>query len=310
MDNGSKKRKADLDEQVKGGKNKRARASFFWAVQLRRISGDCLGIGKKQWDVVRKEGAVDQRAIQPGDTGIWATCAMKKEAKSVFDLQVLFQEYATKLYGPEQRSGVAADEGSVAEGDIEAEIDKELADIRKPITKTLFASVKLDTQCLIFFKTCHPVEPVNFIERICQDTANGVQLQNCRYIKRLTPITATEKANAKGLEAVAKQVLAPHFHGEEQAPKKFAIRPSIRNNQELTRDEVIRTVASIVGPGHKVDLHGYDLLIIVEIYKNVVGMSVVGSEFEKLKRFNLEELRHTSDGTAPPPKSKEILEDE
>jgi tRNA acetyltransferase TAN1 len=49
--------------------------------------------------------------------------------------------------------------------------------------------------------------------------------------------------------------------------KKFAIRPSIRNNKELTRDEVIRTVAAIVGPGHKVDLHGYDLLILVEIYK-------------------------------------------
>jgi hypothetical protein len=48
---------------------------------------------------------------------------------------------------------------------------------------------------------------------------------------------------------------------------KFAIRPSIRNNKELTRDEVIKTVASIVGPGHKVDLQGYDLLILVEIYK-------------------------------------------
>ena len=32
------------------------------------------------------------RAIQPGDTGIWATCAMKKEAKSVNDLRDLFQE--------------------------------------------------------------------------------------------------------------------------------------------------------------------------------------------------------------------------
>lgn len=30
--------------------------------------------------------------IQPGDTGIWATCAMNKEAKSVTDLRDLFQE--------------------------------------------------------------------------------------------------------------------------------------------------------------------------------------------------------------------------
>ena len=32
------------------------------------------------------------RAIQAGDAGIWATCAMKKEAKSVVDLRDLFQE--------------------------------------------------------------------------------------------------------------------------------------------------------------------------------------------------------------------------
>jgi hypothetical protein len=34
----------------------------------------------------------ESRAIQPGDTGIWATCSMKKEAKSVSDLRDLFQE--------------------------------------------------------------------------------------------------------------------------------------------------------------------------------------------------------------------------
>jgi hypothetical protein len=35
----------------------------------------------------------------------------------------------------------------------------------------------------------------------------------------------------------------------------------------MKRDEVIKTVAAAVGPGHKVDLKGYDLLILVEIYK-------------------------------------------
>jgi hypothetical protein len=35
---------------------------------------------------------VDPRALQPGDIGIWATCAMKKEAKTVGDLRDLFEE--------------------------------------------------------------------------------------------------------------------------------------------------------------------------------------------------------------------------
>jgi hypothetical protein len=52
-----------------------------------------------------------------------------------------------------------------------------------------------------------------------------------------------------------------------KTPWQFAIRPSIRNNKEFTRDEVIKTIAAAVGSGHKVDLQGYDLLILVEIYQ-------------------------------------------
>ncbi|KAH6859986.1 hypothetical protein AA0119_g12058 [Alternaria tenuissima] len=255
--------------------------------------------GKRNWDMPRR-GGIQSRAIKPGDAGIWATCAMKKEAKSVSDLRDLFQEYATTLYGTAESNGTAAEDSSDSEGgDIEAEIKKELADIRKPATKPLFTSLKLDTQCLMFFRTRSPIEPVTFVHKICQDIANGAQPKNLRYVKRLTPITATDKATPQGLEAVAKEVLAPHFHGADQVGKKFAIRPSIRNNKEFLRDGVINTIAAAVGPGHKVDLKNYDLLVLVEIYKNVLGMSVVGPDFEKLKRFNIEELRQPLSSVKP-----------
>ncbi|EMD96796.1 hypothetical protein COCC4DRAFT_142410 [Bipolaris maydis ATCC 48331] len=274
----TRKRKADSGERQAGG-NKRVK-------------------GKKNWEMPRRD--MSNRAIQAGDAGIWATCSMKKEAKSVADLRDLFQEYATKLYGTTECSETAAgDDSDSEEGDIEAQISKELADIRNPTTKPLFTSVKLDTQCLVFFRTRSPLEPVSFVHKICQDIADGAQPRNLSYVKRLTPITATEKATHQGLESVAKQVLAPHFHGPDQAGKKFAIRPSIRNNKEFLRDDVIKTIAATVGPGHKVDLKAYDLLIIVEIYQNVIGMSVVGPDFEKLKRFNIEELRQPISSTAP-----------
>jgi tRNA acetyltransferase TAN1 len=67
------------------------------------------------------------------------------------------------------------------------------------------------------------VEPVTFVEKICRDLAAGVKVQNCRYVKRLTPITAIDKATASGLEAVAKEVLAPHFHGEHVKGKKVSL---------------------------------------------------------------------------------------
>lgn len=61
--------------------------------------------------------------------------------------QLMDAQYATKLYGEQAVNGTADDEDSDAGGDIEAEINKELADIRKPTVKPLFTSVKLDTQC-------------------------------------------------------------------------------------------------------------------------------------------------------------------
>lgn len=157
------------------------------------------------------------------------------------DWALTYLQYATKLYGEQAVNGTVEDEDSDAGGDIEAEINKELADIRKPIVKPLFTSVKLDTQCckratqsmttrrirltlvVVFFKTRAPVEPVSFVHKICQDTADGVQHKNCRFVKRLTPITGIEKANEKGLETVAERILAPHFHGESNAGKKVRL---------------------------------------------------------------------------------------
>jgi len=46
--------------------------------------------GKKRWEMPRR-GNAEARQINPGDVGIWATCAMKKEAPTVADLRDLFQ---------------------------------------------------------------------------------------------------------------------------------------------------------------------------------------------------------------------------
>jgi len=173
----------------------------------------------------------------------------------------------------------------------------------------------------MFFRCRAPVEPVSFVHAICED-ASMADRKRSRHVKRLTPISFTGKATERGLEEVAQQVLAPHFHQAGSGSKKvctwtrvmlrscvsyyipskavarslcmrslcmpcnigtfvigrparfanicweqFAIRPNIRNHNILTRDFVIQNVASAVGPGHKVDLKNYDVLILVEIYK-------------------------------------------
>lgn len=64
------------------------------------------------------------------------------------------------------------------------------------------------------------MEPVSFVHSICKDALNGVQPKRSRFVKRLTPITLVGKATEAGLAEVAKEILAPHFHGSNVESKK------------------------------------------------------------------------------------------
>ncbi|QIX00172.1 hypothetical protein AMS68_005689 [Peltaster fructicola] len=263
-----------------------------------RDSDDKRAKTKKQWRVPRKNEGT-QATIQPGDSGIWITCQKGREGKCVHELRDLFTNYAEHLYAdtlpnvPEDATGADS---------IENDIQAELADIKKPKTASLFTSVRLDMQCVVFFKTIPPVEPVSFVQTICEDAAAKRLRVRTRFAQRLTPMTLMGHGSLEGLEKVARQVLTPHFQGK--APEKYAIRPHMRNHNMSTRDDVIKQIASAVGPGHSVDLHHYDLLILAEFYKNVCGMSVVTDSFEKLKRFNLTELLQIDQDPMPSASAK------
>ncbi|KAI9799180.1 MAG: hypothetical protein M1833_004220 [Piccolia ochrophora] len=247
--------------------------------------------GGNKWHAPRPQDSHDQarREIQPGDAGIWATCERGKEGKCVGELTDVFHEYLAKDSGRVEDASEDPDRSN-STADIEADIQREVSDIKQPGAERPFNSVRLDVQCVLFFRFRPPCEPVSLVHEICEDAFNSAGRKRNRFVKRLTPMTLMGRATESDLRNVAERVLAPHFHGEEVAVKKFAIRPTIRNHSTLTRDIVINTVASVVGPRHHVDLKGYNLLILVEVYKNICGVSVVGNDFEKLKRYNLAEL--------------------
>jgi len=153
------------------------------------------------------------------------------------------------------------------------------------------------------FKTLPPVDPVSLVQRLCKDAENGTLPRKSRYAKRLTPMAVTAKATESGLDELCKTVLAKDFHAEDTPSKKFAIRPTLRNHNFLSRDAIIKQIADAVGEKHSVDLKNYDHLILVDIYKSICGMAVVGPEYEKLKRYNIGELWDPT-----PQQSKEKLD--
>lgn len=90
----------------------------------------------------------------------------------------------------------------------------------------------------------------------------------------------------------------------------------MRGNSKLSRDVIIKVVADAVGPEHPVNLKNYDHMILVDVAQvsfvyygnagsladlsqNVIGMSVVGGDYDKLKRFNLAEIYDPSPKGGP-----------
>jgi hypothetical protein len=60
----------------------------------------------------------------------------------------------------------------------------------------------------------------------CQRAQAQPDRKETRTVRKLTPITLVGKATEKGIEEVAKQVLAPHFHAEGVTEKKVKVQPS------------------------------------------------------------------------------------
>lgn len=227
----------------------------------------------KQWRVPRKgQTAVDiaTTAISPGEAGIWVTCNRGQEAKCTAEARDFFNEHANVIYGSTTGDGHfdgETDKKPEDKTDIEQEIRSEITGIKRTRRDALFQPVRIDVQCVLFFRTRAPVEPVAFVHKICTEALTSANSRKSMRIKRLTPVTRMGKANEKGLEDVSKVVLEPHFHAEGVTPKKFAIRTTIRNHNIMKRDDVIKQVAMAVGSQHSVDLKEYDLLILLDIYK-------------------------------------------
>jgi len=240
---------------------------------------------RKGGDKWRKLQYGQQRraTIESGDSGIFLTCDMGRESKCVAEALDIFSQYNTNACDVDEELPVEL------EGDIEDQIKREMEGLKPKSTLSFFQAVQLDTPCLTFIRTDKSIDPVRLVHGLCAQAQECPEQKKSRWIRRMTPITSIRKTLSADLELFAKEILKPHFHSGGP-PKKYAIRPTIRSNEKFKRDTVIATVADVVGREHKVDLKNYDLLILIDIFQNIIGMSVVGGDYDKLKRFNIAEL--------------------
>ncbi|KAI0550923.1 hypothetical protein F4679DRAFT_540874 [Xylaria curta] len=258
-----------------------------------------------------KLAVIKGRTLEVGDMGFWVTCQRSKEMRAADEILSICEDYAQKLFGISP-DGADEKDQEESEEDIEDAIEKELAAMKKPASKPKdgpFDLLRMNVDCVLFMRTRAPVDPLVLVREICKDAAvaKDKSLWRSRFINKLTPITLTGKATEKGLEDVAQKVLAEHFQlaesetetgdGEDGACS-YAIRPTLRAHTTLKRGDIIDKVAKMISKRHKVDLKNPDKVIIIEIFQTFVGMSVVGEDWEAMKRYNIHELYLASSKSA------------
>lgn len=240
--------------------------------------------------------------IDPNTSGVYATCNRGREQGCRKELMNLFSEKVDKWYPGwenELEEEPKEDSGEIKEEELSVEdkIKKELAELEntkgqdKKSTKSILQPIDLGCECLVFIKTKKPIEPAELVHKLCEEVST-TKAKNTRFTQKLTPITFSVSASQEELVKLAEKVLKPHFHQEkDQKPVTFAIQVTRRNFNTLEKEDIIKTIANCVGRdhGHKVDLKKYDKLIMVECYKNNIGMSVV-SDYLRYEKFNLQQI--------------------
>lgn len=231
--------------------------------------------------------------LDPGTSGLYATCARRKERQAIQELAAVLEEKIEEIYG-ETAEG---EDEPVQEGlSIEDEIAKELQEMKEKKEdqdkKQLLKPIDLSCECVVFFKTRKPVIPTDLVKKVIEDFSNPESKEKrTRYIQKLTPITYSCNATKEQFQKLIDQIIDPVFKTDKTY--KFAVEVTRRNFNTMERMDIInQVVGSVMKLGdHKVDLKDYDKVIMVECFKNNIGMSVLDGDYSKTyKKYNVQQL--------------------
>jgi tRNA acetyltransferase TAN1 len=229
--------------------------------------------------------------------GIWATCVKGKEKGTVGELYDLFESLAADMWPIEGHDSSAndRDNGSDAEeneDDLETQIAKEVAALKRPKVEKRFANCLTNTQCVIFMSCKPPVDPVRLVMKHLENVQE-TGVTRTKYTHRLTPVSGTCVANLPELHSLCRRTVTAYCAQEngEESPKarKYKVELRVRNHNTLTRMEIIQEVAKCMPSNYTVDLDDPDVFVLVEVFKSTFGVSIV-EDYYRFQKFNVMEL--------------------
>lgn len=230
--------------------------------------------------------------------GIWATCVKGKEKGTVGELCDLFESLAADMWPIEghdssandRDDGMDADEN---EDDLETQIAKEVAALKRPKVEKRFANCLTNTQCVIFISCKPPVDPVQLVMKHV-DNVQKTGVTRTKYTHRLIPVSGTCVANLPELHSLCRRTVTAYCAQENSdsgspRARKYKVELRVRNHNTLTRMEIIQEVAKCMPSNYTVDLDNPDAFVLVEVFKSTFSMSIV-EDYHRYQKFNVMEL--------------------
>ncbi|XP_060910784.1 THUMP domain-containing protein 1 [Labrus mixtus] len=230
--------------------------------------------------------------LEVGMEGILITCNMN-ERKCTAEAFNLLNEYADKLYGPEKfedDNESSSQEEDAEEEDVTEALKKEVAQLKSSGAKKKrrFQAFESGANNVIFIRTLN-LESDKLVHHILSDL-HSTKKKKSRVILRMLPVTGTCKAFQEDIVKYLGTYLEPWFKTPNCATYQIAFKA--RNSSHNKRDEIIKSVAGLVGklnPKNKVDLTNPELTIIVEVIRAVCCISVV-KDYTLYRKYNVQEV--------------------
>ncbi|XP_068583729.1 THUMP domain-containing protein 1 [Cebidichthys violaceus] len=237
------------------------------------------------------------RELEVGMQGILITCNMN-ERKCTAEAFDLLNEYADELFGPEKLQDNNGSSSEEEEADVDVALKKEVAQLKASGAKQerRFQALDSGANNVIFIKTQN-LESDKLVHHILSDL-HTTKKKKSRVILRMLPVTGTCKAFQEDMVKYLTTFLEPWFKTPNCGSYQIAFKA--RNSSHNKRDEIIKSIAGLVGklnPKNKVDLTNPELTIIVEVIKAVCCISVI-KDYTLYRKYNVQEV--VKEDTAKP----------
>ncbi|ODN90825.1 hypothetical protein L198_06142 [Cryptococcus wingfieldii CBS 7118] len=216
--------------------------------------------------------------------GIFISTTKDREKAAELELLQYLETIADELYPETAEAAVKPDE----EMDFEEMLKKDLDSMKEDGEKSKrFRLCLREGFCLLYVNVLPPLDPHRIVRYILEQ-AESTGKYPLKHCKRLVPIPETSGATLKQLSDLAAKIVKPAFDTPDHRSFKFAIDTNSRHSEKLERLDMIKTVAEQVtnlGQGHVVDLKKPEKSVIVEVYKNNLGVTVL-EDFDRFKKYN------------------------